>query len=186
MQDKLGHRSWSLAISGKYVMRLAGPGPDEKGRADMTGRTLWQPVMDVAALNRFLDEVFPQIRGQMVVEEVSPMFARMRMSIGEQHLRPGGTVSGPTMFTLADCAFYAATLAMIGPEALTVTTNVSINFMRKPEHADLICEARILKLGRALVVGDATIWTDGADASHPVAHASLTYSIPPASPADQQ
>lgn len=138
-----------------------------------------EPVMNAAELNAFLDQVFPQIRGQMIVEEVAPMRARLRMPIGEQHLRPGGTVSGPTMFTLADCAFYAATLAMIGREALTVTTNVSINFMRKPHVADLLCEARIMKLGRALVVGEATIWTADMDADHPVAHATLTYSIPP-------
>ncbi|MDT8344343.1 MAG: PaaI family thioesterase [Thermohalobaculum sp.] len=133
--------------------------------------------MTPAELAAFLDEVFPQIRGEMIVEAVGPMTARLRMPVAERHLRPGGTVSGPSMFQLADCAFYVATLAQIGPEALTVTTGATINFLRKPAAADLVCEARILKLGRALVVGDATILQDGQGG--PVAHATLTYSIPP-------
>jgi len=74
--------------------------------------------MSPGELTAFLDEVFPQIRGQMLIEAVGPMTARLRMPVAEQHLRPGGTVSGPAMFTLADCAFYVATLAQIGPEAL--------------------------------------------------------------------
>jgi uncharacterized protein (TIGR00369 family) len=133
--------------------------------------------LGVAELAEFFDEVFPQLRGQMVIEEVGHMRARLRMPVDASHLRPGGTVSGPAMFTLADCAFYAATLAMIGPEALTVTTNVSINFLRKPALRDLIGEARILKLGKRLSVGDVTLYSDGDD--RPVAHATMTYAIPP-------
>ena len=136
------------------------------------------PKMSAAELSAFLDEVFPQVRGEMIVESVGPMTARLRLPVAERHLRPGGTVSGPTMFTLADCAFYAATLAMIGREALTVTTSMTINFLSKPPAADLTCEARILKLGRVLSVGEATIWSDGRT-DGPVAHASITYAIPP-------
>ena len=135
------------------------------------------PKMGPRELTEFLDEVFPQVRGEMVIEEVGPMRARMRMPIGERHLRPGGTVSGPAMFTLADCAFYVATLAMIGREALTVTTNLNINFLRKPGLTDLIAEARILKLGKMLAVGDVTLYSEGDD--RPVAHATMTYAIPP-------
>lgn len=137
-----------------------------------------EPLLDPAELTEFLDEVFPQVRGVFVVEAVGRMTARMRMPVAERNLRPGGTVSGPSMFALADCAFYAATLAMIGREALTVTTSLTINFLSKPPVADLVCEARILKLGRVLSVGDATIWSD-ARADGPVAHASVTYAIPP-------
>jgi uncharacterized protein (TIGR00369 family) len=81
------------------------------------------------------------------------------------------------MFAAADLAFYIATMSLIGAEALTVTTNVSINFMRKPAPGDLIAEARVLKLGRTLSVGDATVYSEGDD--RPVAHAAVTYSIPP-------
>jgi uncharacterized protein (TIGR00369 family) len=135
------------------------------------------PLLGVAELTGFLDEVFPQVRGQMAIEEVGPMRARLRMPITERHLRPGGTVSGPSMFMLADCSYYVATLAMIGREALTVTTSLTINFLSKPRAADLICAARILRLGRTLSVGDATIWSEGVD--DPVAHATVTYAIPP-------
>lgn len=137
-----------------------------------------QPKLSVAELTSFLDEVFPQVRGEMVIEAVGPMTARLRMPIAERHLRPGGTVSGPSMFTLADCAFYVATLAMIGREALTVTTSLTINFLAKPPAADLVCEARILRLGRVLSVGEATVFSAGRD-DGPVAHAAVTYAIPP-------
>lgn len=139
--------------------------------------------LTAAELAAFLDEVFPQVRGEMVIEEVGPMCARMRLPVAERHLRPGGTVSGPSMFMLADCAFYVATLAMIGREALTVTTSLTINFMRKPGLGDLVAEARILKLGRSLSVGDVTLFS--GDDSRPVAHCSVTYSIPPAGSAGQ-
>jgi uncharacterized protein (TIGR00369 family) len=100
------------------------------------------------------------------------------MHVGEKNLRPGGTVSGPAMFSLADVAVYLAILAMIGPEALAVTTNASIDFMRKPAAGrDLIAEARLLKLGRALAVGDVLVFSEGV--AEPVARASFTYSIPP-------
>ena len=136
-----------------------------------------QPVLTVEELTAFLDEVFPQIRGEAAIEAVGPMTARMRLTPAERHLRPGGTLSGPTMFMLADVAFYVAVLAMIGREPLTVTTNLSINFLRKPAPADLVAEARILKLGRSLAVGDATLFSAGAEGA--VAHASVTYAIPP-------
>jgi uncharacterized protein (TIGR00369 family) len=138
---------------------------------------MMQPKMTLAEVEAFLADVFPQIDGQMDVLEIATMRARVRMTIGEQHLRPGGTVSGPSMFTLADCAFYVVTLAMIGPEALTVTTSCTINFMRKPAPADLVAEARILKLGKTLSVGDVLLFSEGVEG--PVAQASVTYSIPP-------
>ncbi|MCH8951737.1 MAG: PaaI family thioesterase [Proteobacteria bacterium] len=133
--------------------------------------------LGLAELVEFFDEIFPQLRDEMVIEEVGPMRARLRMPVDASHLRPGGTVSGPAMFTLADCTFYAATLAMIGREPLTVTVSVSINFLRKPARRDLIGEARILKLGKRLSVGDVTLYSEGDD--RPVAHAVMTYAIPP-------
>ncbi|MEO1494342.1 MAG: PaaI family thioesterase [Pseudomonadota bacterium] len=136
-----------------------------------------EPVLSVEDLSAFLDEVFPQVRGQCVLEAVGPMTARMRQVVGKQHLRPGGTISGPTMFQIADCAFYAAVLGMIGREALTVTTSLTINFLRKPPPADLIAEARILKLGKLLATGDITV--SSAEGGEVVAHATATYAIPP-------
>lgn len=133
---------------------------------------------DAAQLQGYLDEVFPQVRGSFVIDEVHEDYLTIRMPVKEAHLRPGGTVSGPSMFALADCGMYAAILSHLGKEALAVTTNCSIDFMRKPESGrDLYTICRIHKLGRVLVVGDAMIYSDGID--KPVARASLTYSIPP-------
>ena len=134
--------------------------------------------MDIPALHTFLDEVFPQVDGAFVVESLSDDDLVVRLKVTEAHLRPGGTVSGPAMFGLADVAVYLAVLARIGPVALAVTTNCSIDFMRKPvAGADLLGHTRILKMGRALAVGDVLIYSEGQGA--PVARASLTYSIPP-------
>lgn len=130
------------------------------------------------ALAEFLREEFPQVAGDFTIEEVAENRIRVRLMTQERHLRPGGTVSGPAMFALADVSLYLAILAMIGPQALAVTTNCSVDFMRKPAAgADLIAECRILKLGRVLAVGDVLLFSEGMEA--PVARASLTYSIPP-------
>jgi uncharacterized protein (TIGR00369 family) len=134
--------------------------------------------MTVAEMEAFLDREFPQVGGDFTIEELGETVSRVRLNVAEKHLRPGGTVSGPSIFALADVSIYVATLARIGPQALAVTTNCSIDFMRKPAAAtDLIAEARILKLGRVLVVGDVLIRSAGD--ARPVARAGLTYSIPP-------
>jgi uncharacterized protein (TIGR00369 family) len=135
-------------------------------------------IMDKAALTRFLNEAFTQVAADFEIEEVAENRIRTRLLTAERHLRPGGTVSGPSMFALADVSVYLAILAMIGPRALAVTTNCAIDFMRKPAAgADLLCECRLLKLGRVLAVGDCLLYSEGLEA--PVARASMTYSIPP-------
>ncbi|MEO1705030.1 MAG: PaaI family thioesterase [Pseudomonadota bacterium] len=136
------------------------------------------PVMTIPELHSFLAEVFPQVNHQFCVEEITDDGMRVRLIVGEEHLRPGGTVSGPSMFGLADVSVYLAVLSRIGPKALAVTTNCSIDFMRKPAAAtDLISECRLLKLGKVLAVGDCLIRSEGSEA--PVCRATLTYSIPP-------
>jgi len=113
-----------------------------------------------------------------VIEAVSAEELIVRLRVAERHLRPGGTVSGPSMFALADVGMYLAILARLGPVALAVTTSCSIDFMRKPvAGVDLIARTRVLKMGRVLAVGDVLLFSDGQAA--PVARASLTYSIPP-------
>ncbi|QUJ77977.1 PaaI family thioesterase [Sulfitobacter albidus] len=135
--------------------------------------------MDAPAITAFLRQVFDQVADDFVVEDVQPMACRVRTPIQARHLRPGGTVSGPTMFALADVSAYIATLAMIGPRALAVTTNCSMDFMRKPASGvDLISETRLLKLGRQLSVSHVLIYSEGIEA--PVAQATMTYAIPPA------
>ena len=135
-------------------------------------------VLDKPALQGFLDEVFPQVKGEFVVEHVEDMYSEIRIPISDKHLRPGGTVSGPTMFMLADVAVYATILAMIGKKALAVTTSCSLDFMRKPAAGkDLMAKCKLLKLGRVLAVGDVLIYSVGED--KPVARSTMTYSIPP-------
>ncbi|SDZ38447.1 uncharacterized domain 1-containing protein [Jannaschia faecimaris] len=135
--------------------------------------------MDAAALQRFLSAEFLQVAEDFILEHVDMNGLTVRLNVDHRHLRPGGTVSGPSMFALADVAVYLAILSRIGPVALAVTTNCSIDFMRKPAaDTDLICDVRLLKLGRALAVGDCLLFSEGDD--RPVARASLTYSIPPA------
>ena len=134
--------------------------------------------MDAGGIMDFADEVFPQVRGDFAIEALEPGRLVLRLQIEERHLRPGGTVSGPSMFALADCAAYFLTLAHIGPVALAVTTSANLDFMRKPAAGvDLLCEARMLKLGRLLSVCDMLITSEGD--ARPVARASMTYAIPP-------
>ena len=139
-----------------------------------------QLKMSLDELNVFLVEHFPQVAGDFEVLDVSPMRITTRALVDDKHLRPGNTVSGPTMFALADVSVYLGILAMIGPKALAVTTNCSIDFMRKPlADVPLVAHAKLLKLGRQLSVTDVLIYSEGSD--KPVARASLTYAIPPAS-----
>lgn len=135
--------------------------------------------MTAAELDAYLDEVFPQIHiggRTFFIEEVGPMTARMRCDYHERHLRPGGTISGPTMMSLADLVLYVAILAQIGPVPLAVTTSLTYNFLRKPAPTALIAECRLLKLGRRLAVGEVAMRSQGE--TELVCHATGTYSIP--------
>jgi acyl-coenzyme A thioesterase PaaI-like protein len=127
-------------------------------------------------LAEFLAREFPQTK--ITIEEVGPMSATVRHQIGTDELRPGGTVSGPVMMAVADVALYVAILGEIGLEPLAVTTNLNMNFLRKPSpDSAIIGECRLLKLGKRLAVGEVTIYSEGM--VEPVAHAVGTYSIPP-------
>ena len=133
--------------------------------------------MDAVALRAFLDEVFPQVADEFEILVLEQYYMEVALKVQDKHLRPGGTVSGPSMFGLADVAAYLNVLSMIGPKALAVTTNCSIDFMRKPlANTDLIAKSHIVKLGRSLAVTQCLIYSDGD--SKPVARANLTYSLP--------
>ena len=130
--------------------------------------------MAVAELGRFLAAEFPQVfhaASGLTIEEVWHGGGRVRQAYQAQFIRPGGTISGPTMMALADFAMYVGVLASIGPVPLAVTINLNINFLRKPEARDLIAECRLLKLGKRLAVGEVTIRSDGMD--EPVAHVDV-------------
>lgn len=139
-----------------------------------------EPVLDTDQVNRLLTEVYPQFNaGQRSYEalDVFPGGCLVRLNADERHLRPGNTVSGPALFALADIAGYICVLSHAGPDALSVTTNLNINFMRKAEAGPIDGHGRILKLGKSLMVFDVDIRA-GPD-QETVAHATGTYSIPP-------
>jgi uncharacterized protein (TIGR00369 family) len=115
--------------------------------------------------------------GHIGIERLGGKSARARFRVAKKHLRPGETVSGPTLMALADVAMYAALLGEIGLVPLAVTTSLNINFLRRPAQRDVIGEARLLKVGRRLAVGEVTLFSDGDP--EPVAHVTCTYSIPP-------
>lgn len=128
-----------------------------------------------ADIVQFLNTEFPQ--NKCTVEKVGKRSAIVRHKVGHDELRPGGTVSGPVMMALADVGIYVAILGEIGIVPLTVTTSFNINFLRKPSRdRDIIAECELIKVGKSLAVGEATIYSEGG--SEPVAHAVGTYSIP--------
>lgn len=132
--------------------------------------------MNIDQMRAFLAREFPQ--NTCEVTKTGPGTATVRQAIDHRHLRPGGTVSGPTMMTIADCAAYVAILGQYGEIALAVTTSLNINFLRKPAaDRDVLAECHLLKAGRRLAVCEVTVFSAGND--QPVAHVTATYSIPP-------
>ncbi|WP_051329812.1 PaaI family thioesterase [Niveispirillum irakense] len=128
-----------------------------------------------------LDEHMPQVRqGGLSVRAMERGLCTMVATPQPDMVRAGGTLSGPTMFALADVALYGAVLSMIGPEPLAVTSNMTITFLRKPPIRPLVAEARILKLGRKLAYGEVLIHSEGEgeEAGELVAHATGNYAIP--------
>jgi len=137
-----------------------------------------KPLMTAGEANAFLENLYPQLNRGYAAYTVTEIFSGgclVRLDADERHLRPGNTVSGPSLFTLADIGGYVCVLSHAGPDALSVTVNLNINFMRKAQAGPVDCRCRILKLGRNLMVFEAEISSAGEIA----AHATGTYSIPP-------
>jgi uncharacterized protein (TIGR00369 family) len=136
-------------------------------------------ALSIQQIENLLSREFPQgynADSGLSIEHVEFGAAQVRRKFNPNSLRPGGTISGPTMMALADFALYVAVFSAVGPEPLVVTANLNINFLRKPARADLLAKARLLKLGKRLAVGEVTICSEGSDS--PVAHVTATYSIP--------
>jgi uncharacterized protein (TIGR00369 family) len=137
------------------------------------------PALSAEEIAQLLSKEFPQAFYPgcgLTLEHVEYGKVRIRKACHVGHLRPGGTISGPTMMELADFAMYVAVFSAIGAQPLAVTTNLNINFLRKPTPADLLADARLMKLGKRLAVGEVTILSEGQD--EPVAHVTSTYSLP--------
>jgi uncharacterized protein (TIGR00369 family) len=137
--------------------------------------------MSVSELEDFLQREFPQAfsHGDISIETADGRTSLLRQRYSDRMLRPGGTVSGPTLMALADFAMYVVLLSAIGPVALAVTTNLNINFLRKGQPGqDVVAVAKLLKLGRRLAVGEVTLLS--GTSPDPIAHVTSTYSIPTA------
>lgn len=133
-------------------------------------------IVSKTEMEEFFTKEFPQ--ASFTIESFDEGSVTIRRKVDAGDLRPGGTVSGPTMMGLADCAIYAAILREIGLVALAVTTSLNINFLRKPvADKDILGVCKILKLGKTLAIGEVTIYSEGDD--RPIAHSVGTYSIPP-------
>ncbi|HTN99644.1 MAG TPA: PaaI family thioesterase [Microthrixaceae bacterium] len=143
--------------------------------------------MDAVALNEFMASAF-QRELSWVIEHVGADGVTVRQPVGSGDLRPGGTVSGPTLMALADGVAYMVLLSQIGPAALAVTSNLNINFLRRPRPTDLVTKGRLLKLGRSLALVEVSMYsaldqtpedsaTFSIDENSPLAHATVTYSL---------
>jgi len=151
----------------------------------MPAQSNLKPVLNAAEVNALMASVYPQLNDQFTFYEALEVFpggCTVRLNADARHLRPGGTVSGPSLFTLADIGGYVCVLSHAGPDALSVTVNLDINFVRKAEAGRIDGHCRILKLGKSLMVFDIDI-VAGPE-GHTVAHATGTYSIPPKRPGD--
>jgi uncharacterized protein (TIGR00369 family) len=135
------------------------------------------PKLDARQMQQFFESEGLDADGTMVVEEVGERTARLRLKVAERNRRPGGTVSGASLMALADLAIYGALLGEIGLVPLAVTTSLTMNFLRKPPLKDVIADARLWKVGRALAFGEILVRSDGDERL--VAHCTSTYSIPP-------
>ncbi|MGX5803547.1 PaaI family thioesterase [Bradyrhizobium sp. Arg314] len=145
----------------------------------MPAQSNLKPMLNAAEVNALMASVYPQLNDNVTSYEAIDVFpggCTVRLNADERHLRPGGTVSGPSLFTLADIGGYVCVLSHAGPDALSVTVNLDINFMRKAGAGPIDGHCRILKLGKSLMVFDIDI-VAGPD-GHTVAHATGTYSIP--------
>jgi uncharacterized protein (TIGR00369 family) len=145
-----------------------------------------EPVLTAAEVNELMQTAFPQLNDGYISYEALDVFSggcTVRLNADHRHLRPGGTVSGPALFTLADIGGYVCVLTHAGPDALSVTTNLNINFVRKADAGPIDGHCRILKLGKSLMVFDIDIVA--SPDKHTIAHATGTYSIPPKRQSDE-
>jgi acyl-coenzyme A thioesterase PaaI-like protein len=132
--------------------------------------------MTIADLEAFLASEFPQAIEMATIAALEPGRVQCRSRTNAADLRPGGTLSGPTMMALVDLTAYLLVLASIGPVALAVTSHLSIHFLRKPQPGDLLATAALLRLSRRQLVCAVEVHSDGEP--DPVAHATVTYAIP--------
>ncbi len=144
-----------------------------------SNETAWMPHQ-IDPVTKLIDANFPQARDDMgawKIDKLESMFATVRLPVEKKSIRPGGSVSGPTMFKLVDIAAWIVIISERGPIAIdAVTASTTINFLARPTPADLVCEARLLRLGRRLALSECKVYSDGQEDM--VAHATCSYAMP--------
>ena len=137
-------------------------------------------TLTVEAVDRLIDEHFPGVHatGRWIrIESVADRTARCRLQPSPQSIRPGGTISGPAMFALADLTIYVALIGTLGvPAIAAVTSNLNINFLLRPALADIVADARIIRLGRRSAYAEVQLYSEGNPEM--IAHATGSYAIP--------
>ncbi|MEZ5816709.1 MAG: PaaI family thioesterase [Hyphomicrobiaceae bacterium] len=145
----------------------------------MSSEATPQAPLTAEDVSRLIDETFPEIHAsgrQISIESVGPRQARVRLAFDPRNLRPGGTVSGPAMFTLADFTIYVALIATLGRDGIpAVTSNLSINFLLRPDPVDVVAEARLIRIGRRLAYAEVALYSQGRDEM--IAHATGSYAL---------
>lgn len=145
------------------------------------GQPAGEPAITIEQVWEICDRELPIARQMGVqLERLAVGEATVRVPYRDDFVRPGGTIAGPVMMTMADLAMYVAVLSRIGPQVMAVTSNLNCSFLRRPKPGDMLAHARVLKLGRRLAYGEVSMYSDGEDEEAPAAHATVTYSIPPA------
>ncbi|MGN6104122.1 MAG: PaaI family thioesterase [Kofleriaceae bacterium] len=134
------------------------------------------PRMTIAEIEALMETYFPDARRFATIASLAEGELVLRLPVQSGHVRGGGTISGPALMTLADTAAYFLTLAMAGPVPQATTANLDIHFLSRPQPVDVIATARLLRLGRRLVVSTVELRSDGSDEL--VAHATVTYALP--------
>ncbi len=138
------------------------------------------PRISIEEINELCEQALPWVALLgFEVEEIGKGTCRVRLPPRAAFLRPGGTVSGPALMSLADYGMYVAVLSAIGPVEMAVTTNLTCNFLRRPKPGAVIADCRLIKLGRRLAYGEVSLYSEGDEDAGPVAHVTATYSIPP-------
>ena len=138
------------------------------------------PRITVQEVNRICEESLPwAIMMGFEIEDIGKGTCRVRLPQRDEFLRPGGTVNGPALMSLADYGMYVAVMSRIGPVEMAVTTSLNCNFLRRPKPGAVIADCRLLKLGKRLAYGEVSLYSEGAEAEGLVAHVTATYSIPP-------
>ncbi len=138
------------------------------------------PRVTIEEINQLCEASLPwAVMMGFEIAEIGKGACRVRLPQRDEFLRPGGTINGPALMSLADFAMYVAVLSRIGRVEMAVTTSLNCNFLRRPKPGAVIADCRLLKLGKRLANGEVSLYSEGAEADGPVAHVTATYSIPP-------